>query len=178
MKYILTLEKYIGYKDYEKSKWGTPEEIEDDVKKTVNSLLGPVADQLKKVEFNDASSDKGIKWEVTVNGKDVLNLYKTTTWRGQYEIYLNKKEVSEYDVQQYFINKYLSDLDKYTTSMNGYDTTYMMSDDSRAYKAGTAHSKKLSDMYSKLSSSDKKKAHAAFVKKHKTDSTFKDFLGV
>ena len=178
MKYILTLEKYIGYKDYEKSKWGSPEEIEEDVKQFVTSLLKPVADQLKKVEYNDASNDKGIKWEISINGKNVLYLYKTSTYRGQYEIYLNKKKTSEYDVQQYFINEYLSDLDKYKTTMDGYDSTYMRSDDSRAYKAGAAQSKKLSDMYSKLSSSDKKKAHSSFVKKHKTDSTFKDFLGV
>tara|TARA_B110000090_G_scaffold152958_1_gene167886 strand:- start:112 stop:1050 length:939 start_codon:yes stop_codon:yes gene_type:complete len=178
MKYILTLEKYIGYKDYEKSKWGTPEEIEDDVQQFVTNLLKPVSDQLKKVEYTDSSNDKGIKWEVLVNGKDVLYLYKTNTYMGQYEIYLNKKKSTEYDVQQYFINKYLSDLDKYTSSMDGYDVNYQRSDDNRAYKAGAAHSKKLSDMYSKLSSSDKKKAHAAFVKRHRTDSTFKDFLGV
>lgn len=177
MKYILTLEKYIGYKDYEKSKWGTPSEIEEDVKGTVNRILSPVADKLKKVEFEDQSTDKGIKWEVTINGKDKLYLYKTTTWRGQYEIYLNKKKSSDYDIQQYFLNKYLSDVERYISSMQGYDTTHMYADDSRAYSAGKSHSKELKDMYSGLSNSDKKKAHTAFVKKHKIDTDFKSFQG-
>jgi hypothetical protein len=177
MKYILTLEKYIGYKDYEKSKWGTPSEIEEDVTRTVNSILSPVIDKLKKIEFEDQSSDKGIKWEVSINGKDVLYLYKTTTWRGQYEIYLNKKKSSEYEIQQYFLNKYLSDLERYVSSMDGYDKTYMYSDDSRAYNSGSNHSKSLKDMYSKLSNSDKKKAHKAFLKKHKSNSEFKSFQG-
>jgi hypothetical protein len=178
MKYILTLEKYIGYNDYKKGNWGTPSEIEEDVKSTINLILKPVSDKLKKVEFEDQSSDKGIKWEVKVNSKDILHFYKTTKWSGEYEIYLNKKESSKYEIQQFFLDKYLNDLERYISSMEGYDSTHVYSDTGSSYKTGRAHSKKLTDMYSKLSNSDKKKAHSAFVKKHKTDSIFKDFLGV
>ena len=53
MKYILTLEKYIGYNDYKKGNWGTPSEIEEDVKSTINLILKPVSDKLKKVEFEE-----------------------------------------------------------------------------------------------------------------------------
>lgn len=176
MKYILTLEKYITYKDYDNSKWGTPEEIKEDVERFVRGLLNPIEDKIKDVQYQDLSSDKGIKWEIKVN-KDVLHLYKTTTYRGQYEIYLNKKKSTEYDIQQYLLNKYLSDLERYVSSMSSYDISYERSDDSRAYNAGSNHRNKLISMYAGLSNSDKKKAHKSFTKKHNAKTDFKSFQG-
>ena len=57
MKYILTLEKYIGYNDYKKGNWGTPSEIEEDVKSTINLILKPVSDKLKKVEIEENTNE-------------------------------------------------------------------------------------------------------------------------
>jgi hypothetical protein len=57
---------------------------------------------------------------------------KEPNWRGQYELYLNKKTSSAYDIQQYFLQKFISPLDQYLTSMKSFDTTYMYADDHRS----------------------------------------------
>ena len=153
MKYVKTFEAYTSYSDYEKkrSNWGKPADIQEDLERKIMNLLeyGDIKSRLEDVEFEDQSSDKGIKWEVTViggKGIDVIHAYKKTTYRGEYELYLNKKKSSEYEIQQYFLNKYVSDLEKYVASMKSYDIHYEKSDDSRAYKRGSEHAKKLKDM--------------------------------
>ena len=148
---------------------------------TIDKLFryGSISDQLGAFTFTDQSSDKGIKWQIEVKGKgsDIIHAYKDGKFRGQYEWYLNKKKSSKYDIQQYFLNKYVSDLNQYIASMKSFDFTYQRSDDHRKWKAGSEHSKNLESMYSKLSDSDKKKAHKEFTKHHKTKTEFNSFSG-
>ena len=182
MKHLLTLESYYSYKDFERGRWGTPSEIEEDLRMTIVNLLtyAGISDSLDDVQYEDQSTDKGIKWQITVKhkeGTDVLHAYKRTNWRGQYELYLNKKTSSAYDIQQYFLQKFISPLDQYLTSMKSFDTTYMYADDHGAWKRGSAHAERLREMYKILKTADKKKAYKEFVKIHKTDLPFKDFSG-
>lgn len=185
MKYVKTFEAYVAYSDYEKkrSNWGKPADIREDLERKIMNLLeyGGIKNHLEDVEFEDQSNDKGIKWEITLIGRhgiEKIHAYKKTTWRGEYELYLNKKKSSEYEIQQYLLDKYISALDTYIASMNSYDVHYQRSDDSRAFKSGSAHAKQLQDMYSKLSSSDKKKAAEAFGKKHNVEINFTTFKGI
>jgi hypothetical protein len=185
MKYVKTFEAYIAYSDYEKksSRWGKPADIQEDLEMKIMNMLkyGGINNHLEDVEFEDQSNDQGIKWEITVIGRqgiEKIHAYKKTTYRGEYELYLNKKKSSEYEIQQYFLNKYISELDTYIASMNSYDIHHDRSDDSRAFKAGSAHAKQLQDMYANLSSSDKKKAAEAFAKKHNVKTDYKTFNGI
>mgnify|MGYP000023312895 FL=1 len=182
MKHLLTLESYYSYKDFERGRWGTPSEIEEDLRMSIIKLLtyADIADNLDDVIYVDQSSDKGIKWEITIKhaeGKDILHAYKRTNWRGQYEFYLNKKKSSEYEIQQMFLQKFVSPLDQYLASMKSFDKHYQYADDNGSYKSGSAHADRLREMYKVLKSAEKKKAYKEFVKKHKTELPFKDFSG-
>jgi hypothetical protein len=171
MKNIMTFESYISYADYAKSKsrFGTPTDIEEDLRITLRNMLNfsNILDQLD-IELEDQSTDKGIKWEATLSGKkgkDTIHAYKNNPFRGKYEFYLNKKKTSEKDIQNYFINKYVSDLDSYMSSVKAYDKNYIYSDDGSAYRKGEAQRDNLIAMYAALSDSDKRKA-ADFYSKH------------
>lgn len=184
MKYVKTFEAYVAYSDYEKrrSNWGKPEDIKEDLQRKIMNILeyGGISNRIEDIEFNDQSTDKGIKWEVRIfgeKGSDTIHAYKKTQWRGEYELYLNKKKSSEYEIQQYFLDTYVSDLDKYIASMMSYDVHYQRSDDSRAYKSGAAHSENLKQMYAKLSSKDQKAAADAYAKKHNVKVDYKTFKG-
>ena len=138
-----------------------------------------ISDNLNDIIYTDQSSDKGIKWQIEVLGKgtDVIHAYKDGQYIGQYEWYLNKKKSSKYDIQQYFLNKYISKLDQYISSVKSFDVYYMMSDDNRAYKAGLNHANELIKQYSELSGTEKKKAHQAYIDSKKKNVDFKDFRG-
>lgn len=185
MKHFRTFEAYVAYSDYEKkrSKWGSPADIQEDLERKIMNLLeyGGVKDHLEDVEFEDQSSDKGIKWEITViggAGVDVIHAYKKSTYRGEYELYLNKKKSSDYEIQQYFLDKYISALDKYIASMQSYDTRHQYADDSRAYNKGTSHADRLKKMYDALSNRDKQEAAKAYANKHNVKVDWKTFKGV
>ena len=175
-------EKYVTYDDLGKwGKYSNESEVEDDLRMKMIRLFqyASISNYLDDVEYTDQSSDKGIKWQIEIKGKgtDIIHAYKTDKYKGSYEFYLNKKKSSEYDIQQYFLNKYVPELDQYLAAVKGYDYTYQRSDDSRAYKKGGEQKKDLIDLYSKLSNSDKKKAYAAFSKKTKSDPDFTTFTG-
>ena len=184
MKYVKTFEAYVSYSDYEKknSRWGSPSDIESDLRQVMNNILtyGGISDHLEDIEFNDQSSDRGIKWEIRIfgeKGSDTIHAYKKTTWQGDYEFYLNKKKSSKSDIQQYFLDAYVSDLDNYIASMKSYDVHYQKSDDSRAYKRGASHAEELKQMYAKLSSKDQKAAAEAYAKRHDVKVDYKTFKG-
>jgi hypothetical protein len=182
MKYVLTLEKYYAYKDFDKSKWGEPHQIEEDLRGVIVRLFtyGNISDKFDNVDYMDVSSDKGIKWEITIKhteGKDILHAYKNSSWRGDYEFYLNKKKITEYELQQMFLQKFVTPLDQYIASMKSFDKYHAYADDHSAWKKGKAHVDRLRDMYNMLQSSDKKKAYKEFKNTHKTDLPFKDFSG-
>jgi hypothetical protein len=179
-KFVMTYEKYIGYGDF-KNKWGSPDDIQHDLNIVIGRLIayGGIENHIKNITYTDQSSDKGIKWEIALNGKgsDLIHAYKTSVFRGQYELYLNKKKSNEYEIQQYLLDKYLSDLDRYTAAVKSFDSTYMYSDDHRAYMNGSSQAKELQNLYSKLSSADKKKAHQIYVDIIKDNKDFKSFTG-
>lgn len=184
MKHIKLYESYISekYITYDKmGNWGNASDIEDDLRMTVINMLryGGISDKLDDAIYTDQSSDKGIKWKIEVKGKgsDTLHAYKDGKMRGDYEWYLNKKKSSAYDIQQYFLNKYVSDLDKYIAAMKAFDVYYEMAD-GKAYKAGAAQADNLKVLYKALSKADQKKAYDAFVKTHKkSDKDFDTFYG-
>ena len=187
MKHIKLFETYLNekYITYDKlGKWGkysNESEVEDDLRMTVINmfLYAGISNKLDDVIYTDQSSDKGIKWEieVTSKGSDMIHAYKDGKFRGQYEWYLNKKRSSKYDIQQYFLDKLISPLDQYLAQLKGFDFYYQMADDSRAYKRGQAQAEELKQLYSKLSSSDQKKAHKEWLKASKTQVDFKQFQG-
>lgn len=179
-KFVMTLEKYQKYADY-KNRDNAEEFVEKDLKQQITNLFGyaGISDNLKDINYTDQSSDKGIKWEIEIKGKgkDLIHAYKVGPYLSHWEWYLNKKKSSEYDIQQYFLNKYVSDLDRYIAAAKGFDSTYQYADDSRAYKRGQNQAQNLIDLYSKLSNSDKKKAHKAYVNATKNNVDFNDFRG-
>lgn len=183
MKYVKTFEAYVAYSDYKKKgiKNGTPSQIEEDLRTTIINMLtrGGVSSKLNDVEFEDQSSDEGIKWQISVKGKgtDIVYAYKKTTFIGDYEFYLNKKKTSKYDLEQYFLDKYLTDLERYINAMNSYDSTHMYSDDSRSLKSGESQASQLKTLYNKLSSSDKKKATAEYESVFKIKVDLASFKG-
>jgi hypothetical protein len=175
-------EKYMTYDDLGNwGKYSNESEIEDDLRMKMIRLFqyASISNHLDDVEYTDQSSDKGIKWQIKIKGKgtDIIHVYKTDKYKGSYEFYLNKKKSSEYDIQQHFLNKYVPELDQYLAAVKGYDSTYQYSDDSRAYKRGQNQAQNLKDLYDKLSSSDKKKAHKAYVDATKNNVDFKTFGG-
>lgn len=179
-KFVMTYEKYQKYSDY-KNRPDAESFVEDDLRQQIINLFtyAGISDNLKDVNFTDQSSDKGIKWEIEVvgKGKDLIHAYKIGPYLSHWEWYLNKKKSATYDIQQYFLNKYVSDLDKYIAAAKGFDSTHQYSDDSRAYRRGQDQASKLVDLYAKLSASDKKKAHQAFVDATKKNIDFTDFRG-
>ena len=185
MKHIKLYESYISekYITYDKmGNWGNASDIEDDLRMTVINmfLYGGISNQLDDVIYTDQSSDKGIKWEIEVKGKssDTLHAYKDGKMRGQYEWFLNKKKSSKGEIQDYFLNKYVSELDKYIAAMEDFDVNYEYAD-GKAYKEGAKQADELRVLYKALSKADQKKAYNAFIKTHKsTDVDFKSFYGV
>ena len=181
MKYIKLFEAFMSYDDLSrKGGWGSPSDIEEDLRMTVINLMryGNVSDRLKDIEFEDQSSDKGVKWEIVVSGKgdDIIHAYKDDKWRGQYKWFLNKKKSSTNDIQKYFLDKYTDQLEQYIASMKAFDFHYQMADGA-AYKKGLAHAEELRKLYDSLSSSDKKKAHLEFTKLYSSKQDFKSFKG-
>lgn len=181
--HVMTYEKYMSYNDLGKwGKYSTESEVEDDLRMKIIRLFqyGAISNHLDDVEYIDQSSDKGIKWQIEIKGKgtDIIHAYKTNKYKGSYEFYLNKKKSSEYDIQQYFLNKYVSELDQYIASMDSFDRHYQMSDDHSIYLAGNKQAKKLTDMYKNLSKSDQKKALKAYNKRFKDSKDLSSFYGI
>jgi hypothetical protein len=169
MKYILTLENYYTYKDFEKGRWGTPSEIEEDLRMTIINLLtyAGISDNLDDVEYEDQSTDKGIKWQITIKhaeGQDILHAYKKTNWRGQYELYLNKKKSTAYDIQQTFLKKFISSLDQFLAFVKSYDFYADYIDDGRQWSDATANNNDIVKNFNSLSASDKRKAKKEILK--------------
>ena len=188
MKHIKLFETYISekYITYDKlGKWGkysNESEVEDDLRTTVIRLFlyGGISNKLDDVIYTDQSSDKGIKWEIEVKGKgsDLIHAYKDGKFKGQYEWYLNKKKSSKYDIQQYFLNKYVSKLDQYIFNMKEFEIDKK---DHRHFKSQDeyrAQASNLVDLYKQLSSADQKKAYTEFIKTHRTGVKFDEFDGV
>lgn len=188
MKYVRLFEQFVNeeYITYDKlGKWGkysNESEVEDDLRMAVIRLFlyGGISDQLDDVIYTDQSSDKGIKWQIEITGKgsDIIHAYKDGKMKGEYEWFLNKKKSSKYDIQQYFLNKYVSKLDQYIFDMKGFEIDKK---DHRHFKSQDEYktqASNLTDLYKQLSKSDQKKAYTEFIKIHKTNTEFNDFIGI
>ena len=179
MKYVKTFEAYISYDKM--GNWGSASEIEDELRMTIINLLtyAGISNNLDDVQYEDQSTDKGIKWQIEIKGKgsDIIHAYKDGKMRGEYEWYLNKKKSSKYDIQQYFLDKYISKLEQYYTLLKNFDRDKK---DHRHFKSldeYKAQAKKLADLYGSMSSSEKKKAHTQYIKFFKENVSFEEFKG-
>ena len=171
MKYILTLEKYRAYKDFEnmRGKWGSPVDMRDDVEFCLGRLL-PKDNLIKNIE--DQSSDKGIKFFVQLKGGDHLHMYKVSDWQRSpedgWEYYFNKKKMSYYDLYKMLEDEYQSKLEQFLKYFKSYDFYAQYIDDGRQWKAATANNDRLADRYKALSKSEQKKAKKEILKHFKS----------
>jgi hypothetical protein len=150
--------KYQTYQDYkrEKSKWGSPEDLKEDITNVINRLISRSGVSITNVE--DQSDDvKGIKFEVTLNTGDTIHAFKVEGWRGKWELYLNRKKVTGYEISNYFESK-LSSYEQWKLAYDRFDSNYMYSDAPGSSEAGSRAENRLRDMYDALSSTDKEKA--------------------
>lgn len=184
MKYVKLYESYISekYITYDKmGNWGNSSDIEDDLKMTLVNILRyyGISNQLGDVIYTDQSSDKGIKWQIEVKGKgsDIIHAYKDGKMRGEYEWYLNKKKSSKYDIQQYFLNKYVSKLEQYYHFLKNFDIDKKYHKHFKSQDEYQAQAKKLADLYSSMSSAEQQKAHTQYVKQFKQDVELDNFKG-
>lgn len=158
---VFVNEKYTKYRDYGGSLQGSPEIVKGDLLGTLYHLI-PVSykdakSKIKSVE--DVSvPDKGIKFEVKLTTGDTIHAFKTSTFRGDWEWYFNKKKVSQYDLVRSMESKMFTPFENWKRHYDSFDQSYMYSDDARAYGSGSNHQKFIEDLYNSLSASDKKKA--------------------
>ena len=158
MKYILTLEKYYAYSDFNR-KWGSPEEMREDLDWVLDRLL-PHKDMVDNVV--DESSNKGIKFMAVLKSGDILHAYKVSQYRYQesqgWEFYYNKKKTDFYTLKSQLEREHMSDLDVFLKYFKSYDFYADYIDNGSQWKAATANNDSIVKRYDALSSSDKKKA--------------------
>ena len=145
MKYILTLEKYKAYKDFNR-KWGSPVDMREDVEFCLGRLL-PKDNLIKNIE--DQSSDKGIKFFIELKGGDHIHMYKISDYRMSpetgWEYYFNKKKMSYNDLYRMLEDEYQSKLEQFLKYFKSYDFYAQYIDDGRQWKAATANNDRLAD---------------------------------
>ena len=174
--------KYHTYADYmqDGDEWGTPEELKKDATILVKHMIPKDWDSSEDAIKNitDQSNDKkGIKFEFTLDSGDTITVFKVGRFRGSWEIYFNKKKVKDKAAVKKILSERMTDLDQYLHSMKGYDFTHQYADDARSRRSGEAHQKTLTQLYSKLSPSDKKKAYDKYKEIFKIDTKFNNFSG-
>jgi len=179
-KHVMTYEKYTSY---DKIKWGTESDIEDEIRMQMIHLFqyAAISNYLNDLNYEDQSSDKGIKWQIEVVGpgnKDLIHVYKDGTLRGQYEWYLNKKKSSKYNIQQYFLNKYVPKTDQYKEMLKSFDPSKKSHRHFKSQDEYKASSKELMDLYKSMSSKEQRVAHQAYTTQFKSNVEFSDFKGV
>tara|TARA_B100000767_G_scaffold3247_1_gene3107 strand:+ start:2680 stop:3237 length:558 start_codon:yes stop_codon:yes gene_type:complete len=176
MKHLMTFEKYYGYEDFNR-KWGSPEEMMEEVEWVLSRLL-PKKDMIKSIE--DSSTDKGIKFTVTLKSKDILHLYKISQFRFQenqgWEYYFNKKKVSFNDLKSDLEKSNMSDLEVFLKYFKSYDFYAQYIDDGGQYKSAVNNNDSIVNRFNDLSSSDKKKAKKELLKHFKSAYKSKDII--
>lgn len=178
-KHVMTYEKYVAY---DKIKWGSESDIEDEIRMQMIHLFqyAAISNYLNDLNYEDQSSDKGIKWQIEVVGpgyKDLIHVYKDGTLRGQYEWYLNKKKSSKAEIQQYFLNKYVPKTDQYKAMLKTFDPSKKSHRHFKSQDEYKASSKQLMDLYDSMSSKEQRVAHQAYSIEFKSKVDFKDFKG-
>jgi hypothetical protein len=154
---------YQTYGDYErgKSKWGSPNDLKQDITNVVNRIIR-ADDNITITSIEDQSiEDKGIKFEIKLSTGDVIHAFKVGNWSQQWELYLNRKKSDENSIYFYFkdqLEKNSTPFENWKRTYDKSDKNYQYSDDPRAYAAGQATKEKLDTLYNSLSPEDKVKA--------------------
>ncbi len=168
MKYILTLERYRSYKDFNR-KWGSPVEMREDLDYCLSKLL-PKEGMIKSIE--DQSTEKGIKFFIELKSKDYLHAYKISDFRYQpeqgWEWYLNKKKRRYNDLKNQLEEDFMSKLEQFLKYFKSYDFYAQYIDDGGQYKAAMNNNDWIKNAYSNLSSSEKKQAKKEILKHFKS----------
>jgi 8-oxo-dGTP pyrophosphatase MutT (NUDIX family) len=184
------LSQFIAEKRYLKKSeldWNKREEfILQDLRYQIRHALPFAWDEADKqiISIEDKSvEDKGVKFEIKLKTRDTVTAYKTGTFAGDWEFYLNGKKTGRRGNRQELASLLydrISDLEKYLLGIKSYDFNYQYADDHRAYTAGSNSSNDLVEIYSKLSGSDKKKAYNEYLKHVPKDSIkpFNEFSGI
>ena len=177
MKTVMTFEKYTTYTDLSKGKWGTPEEMLEDVKSVVLRVL-PTREEKWIKNIEDQSTDKGIKFQVTLSEGDIIHMYMTSKWRmsvDSWEFYFNKKKTSATDLIKTLENTYMSDLEKFLKYAFSYDFYAQYIDNGGQYKRATDNNSRIESNFKALSSKDKKGAIEALEAKFSKENVEKVF---
>ena len=173
----MTFEKYTTYSELSKGKWGSPEELLQDAKFIVSRVL-PTDDEKWIKNIEDQSTDKGIKFQVTLSEGDVIHMYMVAKWRmsvDSWEFYLNKKKTNAIDLIKTLEGKYMSELEKFLKYAFSYDFYAQYIDDGRQYKNATANNERILANFKALSSKDKKGAIEALEAKFGKEEVEKVF---
>lgn len=178
----MTFEAYKTYSDYVKNgkSLATPETMLRDVTISVKHLT-PTFDEKWIKEIQDQSDEKkGIKFEIKLINGDTIHAFKIGNYYNEWEWYLNKKKKSGKEIQEYLSSNLLSPYERWELNYNSFDHYYMYADDNRSYRAGAAHEIKIKELYSKLSTSDKKKAYKKYTETVGKENpiSFPEFKGV
>lgn len=176
MKYVMTFEKYQTYGDYKKGRgsWGSPEDLEADVILTLKRLLPSFDDKWIDSVEDQSDDKKGIKFEIKV-GKNLIHMFKVGNWRGQWEFYLNKKKVSEADVETALEKDNMSELDRFMKKVGGFDFYADKIDNGGQWRQAKFNNSAVKKVFDELSSSDKKKAIKLMYKKYKKELVDSEF---
>jgi len=177
MKTVMTFEKYTTYTELGKGKWGTPEEMLEDAKSVVLRVL-PTREEKWIKDIEDQSTDKGIKFQVTLSNGDVIHMYMVSKWRmnvDSWEFYFNKKKTNTSDLTKTLEDKYMSDLEKFLKYAFSYDFYAQYIDDGRQYQNATSNNSRIESNFKALSSKDKKLAIKALEAKFSKESVEKVF---
>ena len=168
MKYILTLEKYFAYSDFQR-KWGSPVEMREDVDFCLGRLL-PKDDMIKSIE--DQSIADGVKFYIELKTGDKIHMYKVTRFRMQpregWEYYFNKKKVDYIDLKKELEEKHLKQLGIFLKYFKSYDFYSQYIDDGGQYKAAQRNNKTIESRFDSLSKNDKKYAKKEILKHFKS----------
>lgn len=153
------LNEYQTYANYRGRE--TPESVKADVIFCVKKLIPvPTKDADKEiVSVKDQSDDtKGIKFEIVLKSKDIIQAFKLSAAPGNWEWYLNKKKMTAGQVGEALEDKMYTPFEKWMRNYEMRDPYYQMADDRSSYKSGQAQEEHVRNLYDKLSTADKKKA--------------------
>jgi hypothetical protein len=160
MKTIMTFEKYTTYSQLSSGKWGSPEELLKDATLVVGKVL-PTNDSKWIKDIEDQSTEQGIKFQVKLDGGDVIHMYMVSQWRSSidsWEFYLNKKKIKSIDLKKSLEEKYLTELEKFLKYAFSYDFYAQYIDNGTQYRNAVSNNEKIEAAFKALSSKDKKQA--------------------
>lgn len=169
-KHVLTLEGFQAYQDYTNTK--DLDQLKDKIKKDATTELKrllPTVDDKWIDNFEDESTDRGIKFKFKIKGGDTIHMYKIDKYEGRYDYYLNKRKTTKSKIIKYLADKHLTTLDQFIKAIASFDQHADRIDDASRYANASANNKSIIDLFDQLSKSEQKKALKQ-VKKQKNNS--------